>query len=117
MSCPHTFGAGRSSTVGHSRPTNDCDVWLPDQLNACRAAPHSRLEKLLRAVTHAPGVLESPKKPASKNVVYGRGVDCRVLGPVEVLSEGSACALGGPKQRAVIAVLAAAAGRPVSVDA
>ena len=71
----------------------------------------------MRAVTHAPGVLESPKKPASKNVVYGRGVDCRVLGPVEVLSEGSACALGGPKQRAVIAVLAAAAGRPVSVDA
>ena len=56
-------------------------------------------------------------KTADKNMVYRRGVDCRVLGPVEVLSAGSACALGGPKQRAVVAVLVAAAGRPVSVDA
>ena len=55
-------------------------------------------------------------KTASKNAIYRRGVDCRVLGPVEVLSDGSPCALGGPKQRTVIAVLVAAAGRPVSVD-
>src|SRR4051812_17338644 len=47
---------------------------------------------------------------------YVRGVEYRVLGPLEVLSEGTACPLGGPKQRAVIAVLVAAAGQPVSVD-
>ena len=39
-----------------------------------------------------------------------------MLGPLEVLSDGSACSLGGRKQRAVIAVLVAAAGRPVPVD-
>ena len=53
---------------------------------------------------------------AIKKAVYGRGVDCLVLGPLEVVSEGSSFALGGPKQRAVVAVLVAAGGRPVSVD-
>ena len=47
---------------------------------------------------------------------YVRGVDYRVLGPVEVLADGARIGLGGPKQRAVVAVLVAAAGRPVLVD-
>ena len=48
---------------------------------------------------------------------YVRPVDYRVLGPVEVLAGGVATGLGGPKQRGVVAVLVAAAGRPVAVDA
>jgi DNA-binding SARP family transcriptional activator/WD40 repeat protein len=47
---------------------------------------------------------------------YVRGVDCRVLGPVEVLAAGARVGLGGPKQRTVVAVLVAAAGGPVMVD-
>ena len=45
-----------------------------------------------------------------------RVLDYRVLGPVEVRAEGAATVLGGRKQRGVVAVLVAAAGRPVSVD-
>ena len=48
---------------------------------------------------------------------YLRAVDYRVLGPVEVLAaDGVATALGGPKQRTVVAVLVASAGRGVAVD-
>jgi hypothetical protein len=43
-------------------------------------------------------------------------VEYRVLGPIEVRGDGVARPLGGAKQKAVIAVLVAAAGRPVSVD-
>jgi WD40 repeat protein/DNA-binding SARP family transcriptional activator len=43
-------------------------------------------------------------------------VDYRVLGPFEVLVDGAPLPLGGPKQRGVVAVLVAVAGRPVSVD-
>lgn len=46
-----------------------------------------------------------------------QGLDCRVLGPLEVCVGGSPASLGGRKQRGVLAVLIAAAGRPVSVDA
>jgi WD40 repeat protein/DNA-binding SARP family transcriptional activator len=41
----------------------------------------------------------------------------RVLGPLEVLSEGGGVNLGGPKQRTVLALLAAEVGKSVSVDA
>ena len=40
----------------------------------------------------------------------------RVLGPLEVLIDGVDVRLGGPKQRAVLALLAAEVGKPVSVD-
>ncbi|MFG1604104.1 BTAD domain-containing putative transcriptional regulator [Actinoplanes sp. NPDC049265] len=40
----------------------------------------------------------------------------RVLGPLEVLRDGRAVELGGPKQRAVLAVLLLEAGRVVSTD-
>ena len=43
-------------------------------------------------------------------------MDYRVLGPLEVLVDGVPLPLGGPKQRVVVAVLVAAAGRPVPVD-
>src|SRR5215211_1621307 len=46
-----------------------------------------------------------------------RGVlEFRVLGPLEVLKDGRAHALGGRKQRALLAVLLLDAGRVVSVD-
>ena len=47
---------------------------------------------------------------------YVRTVEYRVLGALEVLVDGVSLPLGGPKQRGVVAVLVAAAGRPVSVD-
>jgi DNA-binding SARP family transcriptional activator len=40
----------------------------------------------------------------------------RVLGPLELLSNGDDVRLGGPKQRVVLALLAAEVGKPVSVD-
>jgi WD40 repeat protein/DNA-binding SARP family transcriptional activator len=43
-------------------------------------------------------------------------VNVRVLGPVEVLSDGVDVRLGGPKQRTVLALLAAEVGTPVSVQ-
>ena len=46
-----------------------------------------------------------------------RAPDYRVLGQLEVRVGGALAALGGRKQRGVLAVLIAAAGRPVSVDA
>ena len=41
-------------------------------------------------------------------------VNVRVLGPLEVLSNGVDVRLGGPKQRTVLALLAAEVGKPVS---
>ena len=43
-------------------------------------------------------------------------VNVGVLGPVEVLSDGVDVRLGGPKQRTVLALLAAEVGKPVSVE-
>ena len=41
----------------------------------------------------------------------------RVLGPVEVVSDGVDVRLGGPKQRTILALLVAEVGKVVSVDA
>ena len=46
-----------------------------------------------------------------------RGAEYGVLGDLKVRVRGTAATLGGPKQSGVLAVLIAAAGRPVSVDA
>ncbi len=46
----------------------------------------------------------------------GSTVKVRVLGALEVLSNGAGVRLGGPKQRTVLALLAAEVGKPVSVD-
>jgi hypothetical protein len=45
-----------------------------------------------------------------------RVLDYRVLGQLEVRVDGALASLGGQKQRGVLAVLIAAAGRPVSTD-
>jgi DNA-binding SARP family transcriptional activator len=47
---------------------------------------------------------------------YGARVEILLLGPVEVMRDGTHLALGGPKQRTVLALLAAHAGRVVSTD-
>ncbi len=52
----------------------------------------------------------------SGGAAYVGRVDIRVLGPVEVLVEGEPAALGGPRQRALLALLVAAAPRVVSVE-
>jgi WD40 repeat protein/DNA-binding SARP family transcriptional activator len=46
----------------------------------------------------------------------GSDLKVRVLGPLEVLSNGAGMRLGGPKQRTVLALLAAEVGKSVSVD-
>ncbi|HEY2542506.1 MAG TPA: BTAD domain-containing putative transcriptional regulator [Gaiellaceae bacterium] len=43
-------------------------------------------------------------------------MDIRILGPLEVLEDGRALELGGPKQRAVLAMLALHANRAVTLD-
>jgi DNA-binding SARP family transcriptional activator len=43
-------------------------------------------------------------------------VEFRVLGPVEAVIDGRPVSLGGPKQRHVLALLLAHAGRPIEVD-
>ena len=43
-------------------------------------------------------------------------LEFRILGPLEVVSEGEALALGGAKQRAVLALLLLRPNEPVSVD-
>ena len=43
-------------------------------------------------------------------------MEYRVLGPLEVVSDGRPLALGGPKQRAVLAILVLQANEVVSVD-
>lgn len=48
---------------------------------------------------------------------YSDEVHVRVLGPLEVLKDGEAAPLGGPKQRSVLALLAAHVGSVVPVDA
>jgi DNA-binding SARP family transcriptional activator/tetratricopeptide (TPR) repeat protein len=49
-------------------------------------------------------------------VNLGRGVEFRLLGPVEVYAGGQPVRLGRPQQRAVLAVLAVEAGRAVPAD-
>ena len=46
----------------------------------------------------------------------GPQLEFRILGPLEVAADGTLLQLGGPKQRALLAVLAINAGRVVSVD-
>jgi DNA-binding SARP family transcriptional activator len=55
-------------------------------------------------------------KSTNQAPIYLRDVEYRVLGSLEVLSEGKPRPLGGQKQRAVLAVLVAAGGRAVTVD-
>src|SRR5215831_18486850 len=43
-------------------------------------------------------------------------MEFRILGPLEVVENGRPIALGGPKQRALLALLLLAPNRPVSVD-
>src|SRR5262252_5559596 len=43
-------------------------------------------------------------------------MDFRILGPLEVAEGGRPVALGGPKQRVLLALLLATPNRPVSTD-
>ena len=50
------------------------------------------------------------------SVIDDQDVLIRVLGPVEVVSKDGPAHLGGPKQRAVLAILTARSGRVVTTD-
>lgn len=49
-------------------------------------------------------------------VDYSRGMDIRVLGPIEVLRNGESLALGGPRQRTLLALLVARLPKSVDTD-
>jgi DNA-binding SARP family transcriptional activator len=55
-------------------------------------------------------------RPPSAAGAYRSEVDLLVLGPVEVRNHGEPVPIGGPKQRAILALLAAEVGHPVSLD-
>jgi DNA-binding SARP family transcriptional activator len=69
------------------------------------------------------GALPVLRQPArrigtSAETSYRRSdLKVRVLGPLEVLTDDGGVRLGGPKQRTVLALLAAEVGKSVSVDA
>src|SRR5206468_1062927 len=56
-----------------------------------------------------------PAARARSRVVTG-GFEFRLLGPLEVRSDGEPLQLGGPKERALLALLLIDAGRAVSTD-
>ena len=60
----------------------------------------------------SPSGLGVPRQPSYRP----SDVTVRVLGPLEVLRDGADVRLGGPKQRTVLALLAAEVGTPVSVE-
>jgi WD40 repeat protein/DNA-binding SARP family transcriptional activator len=68
------------------------------------------------------GMSDTQLRPPSELATPGEAsyrastLKVRVLGPLEVLSDGASVRLGGPKQRTVLALLAAEVGKPVSVD-
>ena len=56
-----------------------------------------------------------PLRTARSEQVQG-GLDFRLLGPLEVSNDGAVLELGGPKQRALLALLLLEAGRAISTD-
>jgi WD40 repeat protein/serine/threonine protein kinase len=54
--------------------------------------------------------------PSRSRGAYGAGMQFRVLGPLEVTGEGGLLALGGPRQRAVLAHLITHANQVVASD-
>ena len=60
--------------------------------------------------------MDSPSTGAGTIPASRGDVEFRILGPVEVFEGGRRARLGGPKQRTVLALVIAAAGRSVSFD-
>jgi DNA-binding SARP family transcriptional activator len=54
--------------------------------------------------------------PAGYQIPSARVLEFRILGPLEVLEDGRPVALGGPKQRAALAILLLSANRVVSIE-
>ena len=73
------------------------------------------LEHLLRAMIHGAAGEQSCPLGAAESL-SSAAMGWRVLGAVEFVVDGAPVALGGAKQRTVVAVLVAGAGRLVTVD-
>jgi DNA-binding SARP family transcriptional activator len=58
----------------------------------------------------------SPSEASKERNVGGAQLEVRLLGPLEVTSQGREVQVGGPKPRALLAALALEPGRVVSVD-
>ncbi len=56
--------------------------------------------------------MKTAREPASEPPV----IEFRVLGPIEVVRDGNPVALGGPRQRVLLALLLVEAPRPVPID-
>lgn len=59
-------------------------------------------------------VMTHAAQPNAPSLGYVRSMEFRVLGPLEVVDGDHRYSLGGPKQRAVLALLIAHAGKPVA---
>jgi hypothetical protein len=81
-----------------SKEQNSTDPW--------RMGPHDSILGSMRTVPASQRM--SPSSPLDEEIgaqAYGRGIQFRVLGPLEVDAGGGPVPLGGPKQRAVLAHL------------
>ena len=72
---------------------------------------------------YVPDAAGLPRQPIGETgstqrteVVNGTRLDFRILGPLEVLADGERIAVGGPRQRVVLAMLLLAPNRIVSID-
>jgi DNA-binding response OmpR family regulator len=81
-----------------------------------RPATGRRLGRTIRAMG-AGGAPEQDGSDTELHQASERRVEYRVLGPVEVTEHGSPVAVGGPKERTLLAVLLARVNAVVSVDA
>ena len=119
--------AARISAVGHggqvlvSQTTRELlrDDPLPEI--ELRALGEHQLKDLaepeLLYQVAAPGLAdEFPPLAIADRTPSGRRLEFRILGPLEVVGEEGAFELGGPKQRATLAILLLSVNRVVSVD-
>src|SRR5262245_4467889 len=101
--------AGLSRVGGIAKTEAALPVWTVLGARTC----------LLFSAMATPVERDEPIRVLSRAVeaAYGRPVEILLLGPVAVRRKGADVRLGGPKQRTVLALLAAHAGSVVSTDA
>lgn len=89
--------------------TPACPIRRPERRSAAHGPRVGKVE-IVAARSRQVAVMRS----AANTVACAATMEFRILGPVEVHGEHGALALGGPKPRAILAVLALHANEPVS---
>src|SRR6266849_2871272 len=91
-------------------------AWPP--LAPASAAPQTvartRIERMVVLLSEADGATMS--RGAKRSLRSGEGMECRILGSLEVAVDGRPLPLGGPGQRALLALLLLHANEVVSSD-